>query len=447
MLGNLKSSFFIRNLFSKLKDNKKLELIKYNKNLQNTVNVNLIDYKTYKSKYIIYETKNKGKEYYYNGILVYEGEYLNCKRHGKGKEYGSINNLIFEGEYLNGKRHGKGKEFFDNKLIFEGEYKNGERNGKGKEFSSKGFIRFEGEYLNGLKWNGKEYNKDNNIIGEIKEGKGIQHEYHYSDKRYIREGEYLIYEGEYLNGLRHGKGKEYTHDYGSKCKIVFDGEFKNGKRWTGKAYHGYQNNQFEIKDGKGFMIEEKEPIYRYEGEYLNGERNGKGKEYEYMTGRLMYEGDYLNNKRNGIGKEYHNNNKILFEGEYLNNERNGKGKEYNYNGELIFEGEYLNGKKNGKGKEYNCKGELIFEGEYLYNWRRRGKEYIKNKLEYEGEYLFNKKWTGNGYDENGNIIYKLINGTGKGKEYNDNHKLIFEGEYLNGKRNGKGKNIIHGMVN
>ena len=105
MLGNLKSSFFIRNLFSKLKDNKKLELIKYNKNLQNTVNVNLIDYKTYKSKYIIYETKNKGKEYYYNGILVYEGEYLNCKRHGKGKEYGSINNLIFEGEYLNGKRH------------------------------------------------------------------------------------------------------------------------------------------------------------------------------------------------------------------------------------------------------------------------------------------------------------------------------------------------------
>ena len=29
---------------------------------------------------------------------------------------------------------------------------------------------------------------------------------------------------------------------------------------------------------------------------------------------------------------------------------------------------------------------------------------------------------------------------GKGKEYNDNGKLIFEGKYLNGKRwNGKGK--------
>ena len=38
----------------------------------------------------------------------------------------------------------------------------------------------------------------------------MEKNYHYSDKSYIREGEYLIYEGEYLNGLRHGKGKEYS---------------------------------------------------------------------------------------------------------------------------------------------------------------------------------------------------------------------------------------------
>ena len=29
----------------------------------------------------------------------------------------------------------------------------------------------------------------------------------------------------------------------------------------------------------------------------------------------------------------------MFEGEYLNGERNGKGKEYNWNVDLIFEGE------------------------------------------------------------------------------------------------------------
>ena len=44
-------------------------------------------------------------------------------------------------------------------------------------------------------------------------------------------------------------------------------------------------------------------------------------------------------------KEYYNNGELMFEGEYLNGKRNGKGKEYDYNGKLEFEGEYLNGKR------------------------------------------------------------------------------------------------------
>ena len=40
----------------------------------------------------------------------------------------------------------------------------------------------------------------------------------------------------------------------------------------------------------------------------------------------------------------------IYEGEYLNGEKNGKGKEYYDNGQIKFEGEYLNGKKNGKGQ-------------------------------------------------------------------------------------------------
>jgi len=42
---------------------------------------------------------------------------------------------------------------------------------------------------------------------------------------------------------------------------------------------------------------------------------------------------------------------LIFEGEYLNGERNGKGKEYKCEGKLKFEGEYLNGERNGKGKK------------------------------------------------------------------------------------------------
>ena len=60
-------------------------------------------------------------------------------------------------------------------------------------------------------------------------------------------------------------------------------------------------------------------------------------------------------------------------------------------------------------------------------------------MEYEGEFRYNRKWNGKGYDTSGNIIYELINGNGKVKEYWHNDLLKFEGEYLNGLRNGKGK--------
>ena len=46
-----------------------------------------------------------------------------------------------------------------------------------------------------------------------------------------------------------------------------------------------------------------------------------------------------------MGKEYYFNNNLEYEGEFLNGKRNGRGKEYNENGELIFEGEYINGEK------------------------------------------------------------------------------------------------------
>ena len=98
---------------------------------------------------------------------------------------------------------------------------------------------------------------------------------------------------------------------------------------------------------------------RFEGEYFNGERNGKGTEYFYKAGyrrttRLKFSGDYLNGKRwNGKGKEFEYD-RLIYEGEYLNGNRNGYIKEYDKSdGRLIIKGEYLNGVKNGNIKEYD----------------------------------------------------------------------------------------------
>ena len=53
-------------------------------------------------------------------------------------------------------------------------------------------------------------------------------------------------------------------------------------------------------------------------------------------------------------------NNLIFEGEFLNGVRNGKGKEYYKEGKIKFDRKYLNGKRNGKGKEYYRNGELAF---------------------------------------------------------------------------------------
>ena len=94
--------------------------------------------------------------------------------------------------------------------------------------------------------------------------------------------------------------------------------------------------------------------------------NGTGiiKEYN-VSGAIKYEGEYLNGEKNGKGKEY-DEDKLIFEGEYLNGEKNGKGKEYDED-KLIFEGEYLNGKKYGRGIAYNSNGQVIYEGNYVNN--------------------------------------------------------------------------------
>ena len=126
MLENMKSIYFLKMVFSYLDDKRKLELIKYNKAFQNKLNINIIYYKLFSRKYLIFETKRKAREYNKeNGYIIYEGEYLNGKRNGKGKEYYYRDGtLLFEGEYLNGDRW-NGKGYYGNNIIYE------LKNGKG----------------------------------------------------------------------------------------------------------------------------------------------------------------------------------------------------------------------------------------------------------------------------------------------------------------------------
>ena len=123
----------------------------------------------------------------------------------------------------------------------------------------------------------------------------------------------------------------------------------------------------------------------------------------------MFEGEFKNGEKNGKLNQYFNK-KLIFEGEYLYGYKR-KGKEI-INGNIEYEGEYFNNKKyNGKGYDEN--GNIIYE---LISGNGKVKEYANDKLIFEGEYINGKRWNGNE------------------KEYNDEGELINIVEYINGKR-------------
>ena len=59
-----------------------------------------------------------------------------------------------------------------------------------------------------------------------------------------------------MNGKRNGKGREYYEN----GKLLFEGEYLNGKKWNGKIMEYYFNGKL-----------------KFDGEYLNGEKKWKGK--------------------------------------------------------------------------------------------------------------------------------------------------------------------------
>ena len=244
----------------------------------------------------------------------------------------------------------------------------------------------QGEYLNGKRWNGYGYfNGEEEKKCEIKNGKGTAIECHHYGFWYD-----ILIECEYKNGEK-TKGKEeyYLCSLFPGAYIVFEGEYLNGKKWNGIFIKDYSSNNSELKDGKRFGIEINYDN-SYEGEFINGEKNGKGEEYYFWKNKLS-EGEYSNGKRNGKGKEYYKNGNLKFEGEYKEGKRwKGNGEEYDDNGALIFKDEYKEGKRwNGKGEEYDSDGYLIFKGKYKEGkrWNGKGEEYDSDGyLLFEGEY-------------------------------------------------------------
>ncbi len=104
------------------------------------------------------------------------------------------------------------------------------------------------------------------------------------------------YEGEWVNGKMHGKGRQW---FGPKSKS------------PGQEYKG--TFQFDLMHGKGTLTLSDGQVYK--GEFFEDKYHGKG-ECFFPNGDY-FKGEYVNNLQHGYGEYTYSNGKID-KGNYVN---------------------------------------------------------------------------------------------------------------------------------
>ena len=128
-------------------------------------------------------------------------------------------------------------------------------------------------------------------------------------------GDYYI--GPIINNLPNGKGQRFT----KKGVLRYDGEFVNG-----------------FAHGKGKLIWDDGGYYI--GDWVNNKRNGKGQMF-YKNGKIKYDGDFINDKYEGKGKYIYENGEYYI-GQWSNGQRQGRGAMYLNDGYMKYEGNFVN---------------------------------------------------------------------------------------------------------
>ena len=274
----------------------------------------------------------------------------------------------------------------------------------------------------------------------------------------------IFFEGYLVNGYREGKGKEYDE----KGNVVYEGFYEQGRKM----------NIVELKEMKGYWKEMNDANEVISICQKDDECRNDGICYFYSNGIIDRISEWKNGEEisdSGYCRIFDEPNKVFFEGYFENGKREGKGKEYNLNGKVVFDGLYRNGKRTnmvvvkemkGYWKEMNDDNEVISickkneknendgicyfysngvidkvsewkNGEELNVLKRfEGKkmiEFVNGVKRYEGEYRDSIK---HNYPREG-----------EGEEYDtDGKSLVYEGQFWNNKRQGKGKLYRNGDV-
>lgn len=174
--------------------------------------------------------------------------------------------------------------------------------------------------------------------GSLFEGNLIDNEACGYGWQYSKNGEVLLYRGEFKNSYYHGYGELIKDDLQKSFEISnTESEEEELRRYyLGGFYKGKPS-------GMGIWYREDGKI-AYVGESVDGLKQGMG-ELRDERGNIVFRGNFFRGMKRGFGIEYGGDGIPGFIGEYLDGERQGYGIEVDWRGKKIGEGFWANGKK------------------------------------------------------------------------------------------------------
>ena len=153
----------------------------------------------------------------------YSGEWRESKHHGQGT-YTYSNGNVYTGSWERGTKHGHGTFTWQSGSVYIGNWERDQRSGHGTYTYANGDI-YEGEFLNADK-HGHAYMHGHGTFtwpnGDVYIGNFKQNQRNGYGTYTFADGEY---EGEWLDGVRHGQGKMTYKESGK----VDEGKWKNNK--------------------------------------------------------------------------------------------------------------------------------------------------------------------------------------------------------------------------
>jgi antitoxin component YwqK of YwqJK toxin-antitoxin module len=339
------------------------------------------------------------KSYYENGKLKSEGNRKNFELDSLWIFYNEKERRILDVSYRDGKKNGIKTTYLEKEMIRE-MFKNDIKDGYTSYYYPDGKLKMEIPFVNGQEQGlAKEYSTDGNIITLIEYKRGFvidRLKINRRDHNNLKQGRWYTFygngnihmEGNYQDDLKEGYFKEYA---------------ENGDLISVDKY---------VKDVKQAEAQEIRKL-DIKNEY-------------YPDGKIKASGTYRNETPEGIYREYNTMGQIIRSlvydmgtiiGEGIVKEdgsRDGHWKDLYPDGKIKAEGDYKDGKQVGEWKFYYPGGKLEQDGKFTSSGKFQGTW----KWYYESEQLLREEEYDNGLKD------------GMHTEYDENGKIVEEGEYI-----------------